>query len=161
MVHQGLGRWCLSQGRVWRMASLPFRPSAGTCRDAALWGEWLLAACHGTRSAAHPAACTSRAAQRAQHAPDYRPSVHALTLASAWLVGPLWEQGLQSQRKIWGTRLCLEVKAEGSTGNEAQEDPGHSWHREMSCKICVRIQTTRVSQGPGPRSCPVPYFTFP
>ena len=49
------------------------------------------------------------AAQQAQHAPDYRPSVHALTLAERLAgKGRLWGWRLQGGGEIWGTRLCLE-----------------------------------------------------
>ena len=50
-----------------------------------------------------------QAAQQAQHAPDYRPSVHALTLAERLAgKGRLWGWRLQGGGEIWGTRLCLE-----------------------------------------------------
>lgn len=160
---QGLGRGgVFPRVECDRMASRPF-PSARLQAHAAMQHYGVNGySLHAMNSLSAMYNLHQQAAQQAQHAPDYRPSVHALTLAERLAgKGRCGDGGCRVEERSGGQGSVWKVKAEGSTGNEAQEDPGHSWYREMSCKICVRIQTTRVSRGPGPRSCPVPYFTFP
>ena len=94
-----------------------------------------------------------QAAQQAQHAPDYRPSVHALTLAERLAgKGRLWGRGLGGGGEIWEKRLW-KVKTGGSTGNVYS-----GRLRKTSIQnLCVSVQSTLVCQHcAGPWSCPMP-----
>lgn len=64
-----------------------------------------------------------QAAQQAQHAPDYRPSVHALTLAERLAGKSCGEQSLgKESRGGYSKEMLKNGDDRGSFPREAQED---------------------------------------
>lgn len=107
-----------------------------------------------------------QAAQQAQHAPDYRPSVHALTLAER-LAGKgcgdrttkVGSGGEVWGRKLWKTKIGGREHWKVSSGRFFQEDPGHlASQKDVKIQnLGMTIQSSLCCQHCAGRwSCPMP-----